>query len=176
MKHGDIIEQRHIPSEGREDFEEIAKPAGHLPGLEEIKGGADMAEVYAEMEAVSLTADFENAEDVVVISASFPWSDMEAEFCDVLPPDENGNIIRGRVVDIGSSNSIIFGCDRVVATIGLKDIILVDTPDATLVCPKTGRGMKDEKRPEEKWLYRARHTDGREAGRIHAFDQARATR
>ncbi|MBI5468570.1 MAG: cupin domain-containing protein, partial [Deltaproteobacteria bacterium] len=34
------------------------------------------------------------------------------------------------------SNSIILGCDRVVATIGLKDMILVDTPDATLVCPK----------------------------------------
>lgn len=80
----------------------------------------------------------EKAKDVVVIPANFPWSDMGtwSSFGEILKPDSDGNIVKGRVVDIGSSNSVIFGSDRVVATIGLKDMIIVDTPDATLVCPK----------------------------------------
>jgi mannose-1-phosphate guanylyltransferase/mannose-6-phosphate isomerase len=96
-----------------------------------------MNEAYAGMTEISIDHGIlEKARDVVVLPASFPWSDMGSwsSFGGVIPPDSEGNIIKGRVVDIGSSNSIILGCDRVVATIGLKDMILVDTPDATLVC------------------------------------------
>jgi len=121
-------------------LEEFSK---HLPGvekgLEAIHAGADLTEAYGEMEAISIDHGvLEKANDVVVIPASFQWSDVGtwSSFSDILDTDESGNVIRGRVVDIDSSNSVIFGCDRVVATIGLKDMILVDTPDATLVCPR----------------------------------------
>ena len=43
----------------------------------------------------------------------------------------------GRVVDIESQRSVVYGDRRVVATIGLTDMVVVDTPDATLVCPKS---------------------------------------
>ncbi|MBI5586995.1 MAG: mannose-1-phosphate guanylyltransferase/mannose-6-phosphate isomerase [Deltaproteobacteria bacterium] len=115
----------------------------HLPEvykrLNEIKEGADINTAYAGMKDISIDHGIlEKAKDVVVLPATFPWSDMGSwsSFGDIIPPDRDGNIVKGRVVDIGSSNSIILGCDRVVATIGLKDMILVDTPDATLVCPK----------------------------------------
>lgn len=115
----------------------------HLPEVHkrliEIKEGRDICEAYEEMMDISIDHGIlEKAKDVVVIPANFPWSDMGSwsSFGDILKPDESGNVIKGRVVDIGSENSIILGCDRAVATIGLKDIILVDTPDATLVCPK----------------------------------------
>jgi mannose-1-phosphate guanylyltransferase/mannose-6-phosphate isomerase len=47
-----------------------------------------------------------------------------------------GNILRGNVVDIESQDSTIFAGERLIATIGLKDMVVVDTPDATLVTPK----------------------------------------
>jgi len=46
-------------------------------------------------------------------------------------------VVEGRVVDIGSQRSVVYGDRRVVATIGLTDMVVVDTPDATLVCPKS---------------------------------------
>ncbi len=115
----------------------------HMPDLYEllmaIREGMDIEEAYGRMPSVSIDHGvLEKTKDVVVIPVDFPWSDLGSwnSFADVLERDSNGNIIKGRAVDIGSRNSIIMGCDRVVATIGLKDMILVDTPDATLVCPR----------------------------------------
>ncbi len=115
----------------------------HLPSLYEslalIGRGDEFESAYSRVEPVSIDYGIlEKAENVVVIEAAFPWSDMGSwsSLKDVFEPDGDGNIIRGRVVDIGSKGSFIIGSDRVVATIGLRDMIIVDTPDATLVCPK----------------------------------------
>ncbi len=115
----------------------------HMPlmyeKLMEIGRGADIGPAYEAMEAISIDhAILEKASGVVVMPADFSWSDMGSwnSFAEILGPDSSGNVIKGRVVDLGSSNSVILGCDRVVATIGLDEMILVDTPDATLVCPK----------------------------------------
>ena len=51
--------------------------------------------------------------------------------------DKAGNVTTGRVVDLESRRSIVYADRRVVATIGLQDMVVVDTPDATLVCPKS---------------------------------------
>ncbi len=107
--------------------------------LMEIRGGGDITTAYNAMESISVdNAILEKAGGVVVIPADFTWSDMGSwnSFAEILGPDEKGNVKKGRVVDLGSRNSVILGCDRVVAAIGLEDMILVDTPDATLVCPK----------------------------------------
>ncbi|MFQ5353945.1 MAG: mannose-1-phosphate guanylyltransferase/mannose-6-phosphate isomerase [Thermodesulfobacteriota bacterium] len=115
----------------------------HLPHtyerLMEIREGGDINGAYEAMEAISIdNGILEKAEDVMVIPADFDWSDMGSwnSFGEILSTDRDGNVIKGRVVDLGNSNSVIFGCNRVVAAIGLKDMIVVDTPDATLVCPK----------------------------------------
>jgi mannose-1-phosphate guanylyltransferase / mannose-6-phosphate isomerase len=55
---------------------------------------------------------------------------------EVIEKDKTGNILRGNTINIGSQNSTVFAGDRLVATIGLKDMVVVDTPDATLVTPK----------------------------------------
>ena len=116
----------------------------HLPSLHKnimsIKGDEDIIPAYAKIEAISIdNGVLEKSKNVVVIEANFPWSDMGcwSSMADVFEPDAKGNIMKGRVVDIGSKDSLIIGSDRLVATIGLKDMIIVDTPDATLVCPKT---------------------------------------
>lgn len=115
----------------------------HLPDVyKKLAGVEDPVELEAAYRSITdISIDhgiLEKSDDVVVLPATFPWSDMGSwsSFGEILKSDDEGNIVKGRVVDIGSENSVIIGCDRVVATIGLKDFILVDTPDATLVCPK----------------------------------------
>ena len=115
----------------------------HLPELYqklmEIKEGGDIEEAYEEITGISIDHGIlEKTADCVVIEADFPWSDMGSwnALGDIFEPDKDGNIIKGRVMDIDSRNSIIMGCERVVATIGLEDFIIIDTPDATMVCPK----------------------------------------
>jgi len=89
-------------------------------------------EAYSRLESISI--DY----GVMVVPADVGWSDVgNWEALDgVLPRDAYGNIIKGNVVDIESRDSIVLSDKRLVATIGLKDMIVVDTSDATLVCQK----------------------------------------
>ncbi len=115
----------------------------YLPELYEklmaIRDGGSVEKAYDKIEPVSIdTGVLEKARNVALIEAGFGWSDMGSwnSLEHIFSPDDAGNIIRGRVVDIDSRNSFIIAQDRLVATIGLEDIIVADTPDATLVCSK----------------------------------------
>jgi mannose-1-phosphate guanylyltransferase/mannose-6-phosphate isomerase len=74
----------------------------------------------------------------MTLPASFDWSDVGnwPALDEVLEHDSHGNIIRGNAIGMDNHNSIIFGSDRLLATIGLKDMVVVDTPDATFISPK----------------------------------------
>lgn len=84
----------------------------------------------------------EKAERVAVIpAADLNWNDVGSweSLFDVLPPDENGNIIlKAQHVGLDTHSSLIYCEDpgRLVVTIGAKDLIVVDTGDAVLVCPR----------------------------------------
>jgi mannose-1-phosphate guanylyltransferase len=81
----------------------------------------------------------EKARDVAVIPAEFGWNDVGswATLLEILDNDEEGNVIRrAEHVGVDTSNTLVFGGDRLVATIGLRDMIVIDTGDAILVCPK----------------------------------------
>jgi mannose-1-phosphate guanylyltransferase len=92
------------------------------------------------------TIDFgimENAQNVAVIPASdLEWNDVgswEALF-DLLPVDENGNIIKGTDhVSLDTKGTIVYvaGKPRAVVTIGVDDLIIVDTGDVLLVCDRS---------------------------------------
>jgi mannose-1-phosphate guanylyltransferase/mannose-6-phosphate isomerase len=119
----------------------------HLPRvykrLMDIKQGSDPALAFRAMEAISIDHGvLEKTGNVMVIEAGFAWSDMGSwsSLKEVFRADRRGNIMKGRVIDIGSTDSVLLASGRLVATIGLNDMILVDTPDATLVCP-TGRAQ-----------------------------------
>jgi mannose-1-phosphate guanylyltransferase/mannose-6-phosphate isomerase len=70
--------------------------------------------------------------------ATFDWSDLGSwsALDEIVEKDKGGNILKGNIIDIESQNSTIFGGERLVATIGLKDMVVVDTPDATLITSK----------------------------------------
>lgn len=80
----------------------------------------------------------EKSKRVALVPVDFPWSDVGTLLSleEFNPRDKKGNVIKGNVVDLDSRNSIIFAEDKLVATIGLKEIAVIDTHDATLITPK----------------------------------------
>ena len=74
-----------------------------------------------------------------VVPVAFKWSDVGSwgSLDEVAVKNKAGNVMTGRVVDIESNRTIVYADRRIVATIGLTDMVVVDTPDATLVCPKS---------------------------------------
>jgi len=96
-------------------------------------------DLYSRLDPVSIDYGImERSQDVRMVPATFQWSDLGswAALDEVIERDQAGNILRGNTIDIGSRNSIIFSDKRLIATIGLEDMVVVDTPDATLVTPK----------------------------------------
>jgi mannose-1-phosphate guanylyltransferase len=80
----------------------------------------------------------EHASDVVVIPVDIGWTDVGnwASLAELLPADKNGNIFVGPYKEIDTHNTLVFGGKRLVATIGVQDIVVVDSDDAILICAK----------------------------------------
>jgi mannose-1-phosphate guanylyltransferase len=81
----------------------------------------------------------EYARDIVVIPVDIGWTDVGnwASLAELLPADKDGNIFIGPCKEIDTQNTLVFGGKRLVATIGLKDIVIVDSEDALLVCARS---------------------------------------
>ncbi len=100
---------------------------------------AALAEIYGSLRSESIDYGvMEKSKKLSMVAAHFPWSDIGSwsALDDVLERDESGNISLGNVADIGCKDSIFFGGHRLIAALGLKDMVVVDTPDATLIAPK----------------------------------------
>lgn len=98
-----------------------------------------MAGAYRRLAPVSIDQGvMERSSRAAMIPVDFTWSDVGnwSSLEEVAPRDRSGNVITGKVVDLDSRNSIVYADRRLVATLGLTDMVVVDTPDATLVCPK----------------------------------------
>jgi len=119
---------------------EMAAAAREVAALPPKEWTAESArERFAALPAVPFDkAVLEVSSAVAVVPAELDWSDVGslAALEAVAPPDERGNVLSGNVVDIDSHDTIVYSADRLVATIGLKDLMVVDTTDATLVAPK----------------------------------------
>ena len=106
----------------------------------EDRNGDEARARFEALPKVSIdTAVMERSERVAVIPAPLQWSDVGSLLAleDVAEPAEHGNVRVGRGVDIDSTGSIIYATDRLVATLGVKDLVVVDTTDATLVLDKS---------------------------------------
>ncbi|MCP4541345.1 MAG: NTP transferase domain-containing protein [Chloroflexi bacterium] len=92
-------------------------------------------------QVVKQTIDYgvmEGAKDVAVIPVDIGWSDVGswASLLELLPTDTEGNTIIGPHVGIDTRDTLVFGGKRLVATIGLEGLVIVDTENALLVCTK----------------------------------------
>ena len=94
---------------------------------------------FAKLPKISVDyAVIEKASAVAAVASEFDWDD--AGSWTALPkrfaPDGDGNVLLGSVVSVGSSNSIAVGNGRTVALCGVKDLVVVETADAVLVCSR----------------------------------------
>jgi len=99
-----------------------------------------VADLYGRIEAQSIDYGvMEKAEGVVVIPSSFGWSDVGSwsALPELLEGDEDGNVVidASKVVSLDARNCLIRGNDRLVALLGVQDLIVVDSGDALLICP-----------------------------------------
>jgi mannose-1-phosphate guanylyltransferase len=80
----------------------------------------------------------EKSENIYTIPGSFGWDDVGSWLAleRVNKTSESGNMVQGDVITIGTKDSIIVGNKKLIATVGLEDIVIVDTDDALLVCAK----------------------------------------
>jgi mannose-1-phosphate guanylyltransferase len=101
-------------------------------------GEAALARAYRRLPSVSIdTGVMERAARVAVVPANFAWSDVGSwaaagELWRQRGPA--GNASRGRVIAVDSRGCIVDTPKRLVALLGVEDLVVVDTPDAVLVC------------------------------------------
>jgi mannose-1-phosphate guanylyltransferase len=82
-------------------------------------------------------AVMERSERLAMVAADFTWSDVGSWEALYYPADEHDNRVVGTHVGIDTRSSLILGhTGRLVATIGVEDMIVVDTPHALLICPR----------------------------------------
>ena len=84
----------------------------------------------------------EKADHIYTVPGSFGWDDVGSWLAveRLQKADENGNVITGDVLTTGTSNCIIQGDRQLIAAVGLKDIVVVDTEDAILILNKENAG------------------------------------
>lgn len=80
----------------------------------------------------------ERAKNIYTIPGSFGWDDVGSwlSLGRINKTNDDGNVIKGNVITINSKNSIIQAQEKLVATIGIEDLIVVDTDDALLITNK----------------------------------------
>ncbi|ATG76516.1 mannose-1-phosphate guanylyltransferase/mannose-6-phosphate isomerase [Pseudoalteromonas sp. 1_2015MBL_MicDiv] len=83
-------------------------------------------------------AVMEHTKDAVVVPMDAGWSDVGgfSALWDVSTKDKNGNVFTGDVKAINTKNTLVFGEDKLVATIGIEDLVIINTKDAVLVAHK----------------------------------------
>jgi mannose-1-phosphate guanylyltransferase / mannose-6-phosphate isomerase len=83
-------------------------------------------------------AVMEPAREVIVVAGEFDWSDIGswAAVSDLQAPDAAGNRVTGESVLVNSRNCYVQTEDRLIAAVGVEDLLIIDTPDALLVAHK----------------------------------------
>jgi mannose-1-phosphate guanylyltransferase/mannose-1-phosphate guanylyltransferase/mannose-6-phosphate isomerase len=89
----------------------------------------------------SISVDYavmERAERVAVVPANFSWSDLGSwdAAAEMVPPDAEGNRVLGKAVMVESKNTFVQSEERMIAAVGVDDLVIVDTRDALLVAKR----------------------------------------
>ncbi|HTR58621.1 MAG TPA: mannose-1-phosphate guanylyltransferase/mannose-6-phosphate isomerase [Casimicrobiaceae bacterium] len=94
------------------------------------------AALFAAVPEISFdVAVMERAENVAVVRGGFDWSDVGSwrAVADLASPDADGNRGNGERVSIATRDTYVHAADRVVATVGVEGLFVVETPDAVLI-------------------------------------------
>lgn len=119
--------------------------------------------LFKEIPNISIDyAVMERAENVATIPARFEWNDIGSwsSLGDLTAADAQGNRVQGEVLLHDVQDSYIHSTQRLVAAIGLKNIVIAETPDAILVADKS-------RSQDVKHVYQKLKDAGHEAHRFH---------
>ena len=146
-----------------------------------LADGAEMARIersFARLPSVSIDyAVMERTDRAAVVPATFRWSDLGSltALSELTPADGARNAIVGEVVALDTESSILYGGRRLLAAIGLRDMVVVDTPDALLVCPKAKaqqvKELVDELKRRDSRHYHLPHVETRPWGSFAVLEE-----
>lgn len=126
----------HLPVVAR-TFQRLTADFTTVPDL----NSSDFRDAWNALPSISIDyAVMEHAARVRMVRASFPWSDVGSwdAVASVIERDESGNIARGDVMALECEDCVFFAeGGRRLAALGLSGMVVVDTPDAVLVVPRT---------------------------------------
>jgi mannose-1-phosphate guanylyltransferase len=107
-------------------------------------------------------AVMEKSDRVAVVPCDIGWSDIGSwsALGELAPPDEGGNRVEGEALLHDVTNCYIRSDERLVGAVGVRDLVIVDTPDALLVADKA-------RAQEVKHLYSQLKASGHEAYKLH---------
>lgn len=95
--------------------------------------------IYPQIQSISIDYGIlERSDEVLLVPGDFGWNDVGSwdALGAIFPTDESGNIVKANHIGIKTKNSIIYSGDRMIATIGIDNLIIADTNDALLICNK----------------------------------------
>ena len=118
---------------------------------------------YDKMPNISIDyAVMEKSEKIALVQLKSDWNDLGSwkSIYDVSKKDEHGNVKIGHVLDEGSKNSFVYSSSKLVATIGLEDVVVVETEDAILAC-------KADRAQDVKKLYDTLKTQNDDTYKVH---------
>ncbi len=102
-----------------------------------IESKEDVIRLWHKLPSLSIDcAIMEKTRRMALLPLDCGWIDLGSweAISEVAKKDKDGNIFRGKYIDIGSKNTLVWSQGRLITTLGLKNIIIVDTQDALLVC------------------------------------------
>ena len=84
----------------------------------------------------------EKARDIYILSGAFGWDDVGSWLAvsRIKRSNELGHVVEGNVVTVDTRDTIIQGGGKLIAAVGLEDMIVVDSEDALLICEKAHAG------------------------------------
>lgn len=95
--------------------------------------------LFDKMPSISIDyAIMEKSENIALVKLESDWNDLGSwqSIYEVSKKDKNKNVMIGHVLDENSKNSLVYASSKLVATVGLEDMVLVETEDAILACKK----------------------------------------
>lgn len=115
-------------------------------GLMRIKDsiGTEQEKMVLEKEFTAFRSEsvdygiMEKADNIFTIPGTFGWDDVGSWLAveRIRKSNEMGNVVSGNIITVNSKNCIIEGSKKLIATVGLEDLIIVDSDDAILICEK----------------------------------------
>ncbi len=124
--------QRYKPQ-----LKEMAETMEALVGSEEFE--TKLEEEYSRLEKISIDyAVMEKADNIVMVKGTFPWDDVGSwnAIGNHFDKDASENVVVGNSEILDSAGNIVVSDNRMTALLGVRDLVVVQAPRATLICHK----------------------------------------